>query len=85
MAASGSKKVIYAAMLGPIVALAGIAAAAYLGIPELDGAASIGIILGLTAILLEREIKSAYPEIRRIFIEAQSFAAHRRMWREATD
>lgn len=147
-----------AAMLGLIVALAGIAAAEYLGIPELDGAASIGIgiILGLTAILLaletkalligeaampevrdgvgtiigeaggikridelltmhlgptdilvnvsvdfedglsagdvetlvsalEREIKSAYPEIRRIFIEAQSFAAHRRMWREATE
>ncbi|MER8979796.1 cation diffusion facilitator family transporter [Mesorhizobium sp. M0243] len=48
-----------AALLGLIVAFAGILAAEVLGMPELDGAASIGIglILGATAIFLARESK----------------------------
>ncbi|KQU80012.1 cation transporter [Mesorhizobium sp. Root695] len=48
-----------AALLGLIVAFAGILAAELLEIPELDGAASIGIglILGATAIFLARESK----------------------------
>ncbi|MEZ5872105.1 MAG: cation diffusion facilitator family transporter [Nitratireductor sp.] len=62
-----------AAMLGLLVALAGIAGAQYFGIPELDGVASIaiGIILGLTAVLLAYETKglligeSAAPEVVR--------------------
>lgn len=48
-----------AALLGLIVAFAGILAAELLEMPELDGAASIGIalILGATAIFLARESK----------------------------
>ncbi len=48
-----------AALLGLAVALIGIISAQMLGIPELDGAASIGIslILGSTAIFLARESK----------------------------
>jgi cation diffusion facilitator family transporter len=48
-----------AALLGLIVAFAGILAAQLLEMPELDGAASIGIalILGATAIFLARESK----------------------------
>lgn len=139
-----------AAMLGLVVALAGIAAAQYLDMPVLDGVAAItiGVILAVTASLLayeckglligegaspavvrgirkivreqngvkeinevltmhlgpvdvlanlsldfvdgigaedveatisalEREIKTAYPEVTRVFIEAQSAAGHR--------
>ena len=138
-----------AAIIGLVVAFAGIAGAEYLGIPELDAIASIGIgiILAAVAILLaveskglligegadpeivsgieeivlkdgrilrlneiltmhlgpsdilmtasfdfadglmandieaaisefEREIKDAYPDISRVFIEAQSWRAH---------
>ncbi|MER8748346.1 cation diffusion facilitator family transporter [Mesorhizobium sp. M1050] len=62
-----------AALLGLIVAFAGILAAELLGMPELDGAASIGIglILGATAIFLARESKGlligepASPEVQR--------------------
>ncbi|WP_296746815.1 cation diffusion facilitator family transporter [Mesorhizobium sp.] len=48
-----------AALLGLIVAFAGILASELLGIPELDGVGSIGIaiILGTTAIFLARESK----------------------------
>lgn len=48
-----------AALLGLLVALAGIAAAQVFEMPELDGAASIGIafILGGTSIFLARESK----------------------------
>jgi cation diffusion facilitator family transporter len=48
-----------AALLGLGVALAGVLASRYLGIPELDGAASIGIalILAATAVFLAREAK----------------------------
>ncbi|UVK42975.1 cation diffusion facilitator family transporter [Mesorhizobium sp. AR07] len=48
-----------AALLGLVVAFAGILAAELLEMPELDGAASIGIalILGATAIFLARESK----------------------------
>ncbi|TIT09995.1 MAG: cation transporter, partial [Mesorhizobium sp.] len=48
-----------AALLGLIVAFAGILAAEVFAMPELDGAASIGIalILGSTAIFLARESK----------------------------
>lgn len=48
-----------AAMLGLIAAFVGIALGQALGIPELDGVASIviGVILGLTAILLAYESK----------------------------
>jgi cation diffusion facilitator family transporter len=60
-----------AAILGLAVAMIGIFLSGYLGIPELDGAASvvIGIILGTTAILLAYETKglligeAAAPEI----------------------
>lgn len=60
-----------AAMLGLVVAFAGIAGSQYFGIAELDGVASIaiGIILGLTAVLLAYETKglligeAAAPEI----------------------
>ena len=62
-----------AALLGLIVAFAGILAAELLEMPELDGAASIGIalILGATAIFLARESKGlligepASPEVQR--------------------
>ena len=48
-----------AAMLGLIVAAAGIALGDWLGIPEMDGIASIviGVILAVTAILLAYECK----------------------------
>ncbi len=60
-----------AAMLGLIVAFAGIAAGQYWGIPEFDGLASIviGVILALTAALLAYETKglligeAASPEV----------------------
>ncbi|WP_095203751.1 cation diffusion facilitator family transporter [Mesorhizobium carmichaelinearum] len=62
-----------AALLGLIVAFAGILAAEMLEMPELDGAASIGIalILGATASFLARESKGlligepASPEVQR--------------------
>ncbi|TIN31416.1 MAG: cation transporter, partial [Mesorhizobium sp.] len=62
-----------AALLGLIVAFAGILAAELLEMPELDGGASIGIglILGATAIFLARESKGlligepASPEVQR--------------------
>lgn len=49
-----------AAMLGLMVAFAGVAGATVLGIPEFDGAASIliGVILAVTAMLLAYESKS---------------------------
>ncbi|MER8630355.1 cation diffusion facilitator family transporter [Mesorhizobium opportunistum] len=62
-----------AALLGLIVAFAGILAAELLHMPELDGAASIGIavILGATAVFLARESKGlligepASPEVQK--------------------
>ncbi|MDX8456241.1 cation diffusion facilitator family transporter [Mesorhizobium sp. VK9D] len=62
-----------AALLGLMVAFAGILAAEILEMPELDGVASIGIalILGTTAIFLARESKSlllgepASPEVQK--------------------
>ena len=145
-----------AAMLGLVVAAAGLALAEALGAPALDGVASIliGLILGVTAVLLayeckglligegarpalvagvhrivraergiirtnevltmhmgpsdvlvtlsldfdphlssdnveaavssiERRLKAGFPEITRLFIEAQSWAAHRRDARAA--
>jgi cation diffusion facilitator family transporter len=62
-----------AALLGLIVAFAGILAAERLEMPELDGAASIGIglILGATAIFLARESKGlligepASPDVQK--------------------
>ncbi|RUX06242.1 MAG: cation transporter [Mesorhizobium sp.] len=62
-----------AALLGLTVAFAGILAAEIFEMPELDGAASIGIalILGATAIFLARESKGlligepASPEVQR--------------------
>ncbi|MBZ9795407.1 cation diffusion facilitator family transporter [Mesorhizobium sp. ES1-4] len=61
-----------AALLGLAIAFAGILAAEILQVPELDGAASIGIalILGATAIFLARESKGlligepASPEVQ---------------------
>lgn len=48
-----------AALIGLMIALAGIAASQALGRPELDGAASIGIglLLGIVALFLARESK----------------------------
>ncbi|MGX8010929.1 cation diffusion facilitator family transporter [Mesorhizobium sp. ORM8.1] len=62
-----------AALLGLIVAFAGISAAQVLDMPELDGLGSIGIaiILGATAIFLARESKGlligepASPEVQK--------------------
>ncbi|MDX8442288.1 cation diffusion facilitator family transporter [Mesorhizobium australafricanum] len=62
-----------AALLGLMVAFAGILAAEIMEMPELDGVASIGIalILGTTAIFLARESKSlllgepASPEVQK--------------------
>ena len=62
-----------AALLGLAVAFFGILGAQLLGIPELDGVASIGIslILGATAIFLARESKGlligepAMPDVQR--------------------
>jgi divalent metal cation (Fe/Co/Zn/Cd) transporter len=62
-----------AALLGLIVAFAGILAAEIFAMPALDGAASIGIamILGATAIFLARESKGlllgepASPEVQK--------------------
>jgi cation diffusion facilitator family transporter len=62
-----------AALLGLIVAFAGISAAQVLDMPELDGVGSIGIaiILGATAIFLARESKGlligepASPEVQK--------------------
>lgn len=144
-----------AAMLGLMVAALGIALGDWLGIPEMDGIASvvIGIILAITAVLLayeckgllvgesadpqtvnrikrmleadrkvkrinevltmhmgpvdvllnvsidfvdgidandvealisdmERRVKSEFPEVNRVFIEAQSWTAHRRSIRQ---
>jgi len=61
-----------AALLGLVVALAGVLGAQLLDMPELDGMASIGIglILGMTAIVLARETKgllmgeAASPEVQ---------------------
>jgi cation diffusion facilitator family transporter len=66
-----------AALLGLIVAFAGILAAELLAMPELDGVASIGIalILGATAIFLARESKSllmgepASPAVQKKILE----------------
>jgi divalent metal cation (Fe/Co/Zn/Cd) transporter len=62
-----------AALIGLLIALAGIGAADYFDRPEFDGAASIGIglLLAATAYLLARESKSlligeaASPEVER--------------------
>lgn len=66
-----------AALLGLIVAFAGISAAQLFDMPELDGVASIGIaiILGATAIFLARESKglligeSALPEAEQQILD----------------
>jgi cation diffusion facilitator family transporter len=66
-----------AALLGLVVAFAGILAAELLDMPELDGVASIGIalILGATAIFLARESKSlligepASPAVQQKILE----------------
>ncbi|TIS60453.1 MAG: cation transporter [Mesorhizobium sp.] len=77
-----------AALLGLLVAFAGILAAELLGVPELDGAASIGIglILGATAIFLARESKSlllgepASPEVqKKVLTIAQQYQAVQRV------
>ncbi|TJV23716.1 MAG: cation transporter [Mesorhizobium sp.] len=76
-----------AALLGLIVAFAGILAAEVLEMPELDGAASIGIglILGATAIFLARESKGlligepASPEVQmKVLAIAQQHPAVQR-------
>ncbi|WP_214470282.1 cation diffusion facilitator family transporter [Mesorhizobium sp. dw_380] len=76
-----------AALLGLTVAFAGILAAELLAMPELDGAASIGIalILGATAIFLARESKGlligepASPEVqKKVLAIAQQDPAVRR-------
>lgn len=65
-----------AALLGLVIAFAGIFAAQYTGIPQLDGVASIGIsmILGATAIFLARESKGllmgepALPDVQEAIL-----------------
>lgn len=61
-----------AALLGLLIALAGVAAAQWLAMPRLDGVASIaiGIVLAISSLLLARETKglligeSAHPQVR---------------------
>ena len=61
-----------AALLGLLIALAGIAAAQWLSMPRMDGVASIaiGIVLAISSLLLARETKglligeSAHPQVR---------------------
>lgn len=68
------------ALVGLVIALAGIAAAQVLDMPELDGVASIGIglLLAATAVFLARESKGlligeqALPEINRKIRELAS-------------
>lgn len=65
-----------AALLGLVIAFTGILAAEYTGLPQLDGAASIGIsmILGATAIFLARESKGllmgepALPDVQEAIL-----------------
>lgn len=65
-----------AALLGLLIALAGISAAHYFAMPELDGAASIGIglVLAATATFLARECKGlllgepASPMVQRAIL-----------------
>jgi cation diffusion facilitator family transporter len=66
-----------AALLGLLIALAGVACARAFDIPELDGAASIGIaiVLAIAASLLARESKGlligepAHPKLRESLLE----------------
>ncbi len=66
-----------AALLGLGIAFVGIVASQILGIPELDGVASlgIGVVLAFTAIFLARESKSllmgeaADPKIQKIILD----------------
>jgi cation diffusion facilitator family transporter len=66
-----------AAMLGLLIALAGIGASQALDMPVLDGAASIaiGIVLAISSLLLARETKglllgeSAHPRVRDAILE----------------
>ena len=61
-----------AALLGLLIALAGIAAAQWLAMPRLDGVASIaiGVVLAISSLLLARETKglllgeAAHPQVR---------------------
>lgn len=70
-----------AAMLGLLIALAGLLSAQLLEMPELDGVASIGIalVLGVAAFLLARETKGlligepAHPQVAASLLE---IAAH---------
>lgn len=66
-----------AAMLGLLIALAGIGASQVLGMPVLDGAASIaiGVVLAISSLLLARETKglllgeSAHPRVRDAILD----------------
>jgi cation diffusion facilitator family transporter len=66
-----------AALLGLLIALVGVACAQALDMPELDGAASIGIacVLAVAAAVLARESKSlligepAHPRLREALLE----------------
>jgi len=66
-----------AALVGLIIAFAGIAGATAFDLPELDGVASIGIalVLGTTAVVLARRTKelligeSAYPAVQSSILE----------------
>ena len=66
-----------AALLGLLIAFAGVSGAQWFDMPRLDGAASIGIalVLATTAILLLRESKSlllgesAHPHVRESILE----------------
>ena len=61
-----------AALLGLVIALAGVGAAQWLAMPRLDGVASIaiGVVLAISSLLLARETKglligeSAHPQVR---------------------
>jgi cation diffusion facilitator family transporter len=69
-----------AALLGLVIALAGVSASHLLGLPEADGIASIliGLVLAVTAYFLAVETKGllmgepALPRVRRLIMEAAS-------------
>ncbi|WP_298447505.1 hypothetical protein [uncultured Marinobacter sp.] len=61
-----------AAIIGLLVAMTGIFRADHACMYWMDGAASLimGLILGGTAIWL------AYPQVKRVFVEAESLKVH---------
>lgn len=74
MAPPSSKNVIFAALAGHfVVALIKFAASAFTGSSAMLTAAQVEA----TVSAVEGEIKAEYPQVDRVFIEAQSLVGHR--------